>query len=237
MIEDYKNFKVENNINLDNEDRILKRMIQNKMSTSKGNKPQKGNGTSDCPSVRITLEDAAQALSEVRVEEHESPHDIPSIGTMLGMRTYAQVGESDRQNNGKSFNDRKPKPFDESKVKCRMCKQRGHFYKDPSCIFNQVRTFLNQSNQESSSDARSQTDRYADTPKTPKSDAEHPQQKPLFTDDKPKKIVIFSVKGSDTLPPDPNPILDDGAPTSTERIDTAATLCDKLGVKLHLDPP
>ena len=113
-------------------------MIQNKMNTSKCNKLQKENGTSDRPSVRITLEDAAQALSEVRVEEHESPHDIPSIGTMLGMRTYDQVGESDRQNNDRNRLTHRRSTFDlrcvkrfrfaiieTFSVKCRMCKQRG----------------------------------------------------------------------------------------------------------------
>lgn len=41
----------------------------------------------------------------------------------------------------------------------------------------------------------------------------------------------------DTLLPDPNPILDEGAPTSTGGIENAATLCDILGIPLNLDPP
>lgn len=36
---------------------------------------------------------------------------------------------------------------------------------------------------------------------------------------------------------DPNPILDDGNPTSTGIITTASYLCDLLGIPLSLDPP
>lgn len=39
------------------------------------------------------------------------------------------------------------------------------------------------------------------------------------------------------LLPDPNPILDEGAPTSTGGIDNAIVLCDVLGITLSLDPP
>lgn len=45
------------------------------------------------------------------------------------------------------------------------------------------------------------------------------------------------VKGLDRLPPDPNPILDEGAPTSTRGIENANTLCEILGVPLILEPP
>ena len=52
-----------------------------------------------------------------------------------------------------------------------------------------------------------------------------------------RKIVVFSVKRSDALLPDPNPILDEGAPTSTGGTENAATLCDILGTPLVLESP
>lgn len=39
------------------------------------------------------------------------------------------------------------------------------------------------------------------------------------------------------LLPDPNPILDEGAPTSTGGIENAITICDVLGIHLTQDPP
>ena len=39
------------------------------------------------------------------------------------------------------------------------------------------------------------------------------------------------------LLPDPNPILDEGAPTSTGGIENAITLCDVLGIPFEIDPP
>jgi len=39
------------------------------------------------------------------------------------------------------------------------------------------------------------------------------------------------------LPPDLNPILDEGAPNSTGGIEEATALCDQLGRELTLDPP
>lgn len=37
--------------------------------------------------------------------------------------------------------------------------------------------------------------------------------------------------------PDPNPILDDGNPTSTGSIASASRLCDLVGISISLDPP
>ena len=45
------------------------------------------------------------------------------------------------------------------------------------------------------------------------------------------------MRGSGKLLPDPNPILDEGAPTSTGGIENATILCDILGIPLSLEPP
>lgn len=43
--------------------------------------------------------------------------------------------------------------------------------------------------------------------------------------------------GLDTLLSDPNPILDEGAPTSTRGIENVAIFCDILWIQMTLDPP
>lgn len=51
------------------------------------------------------------------------------------------------------------------------------------------------------------------------------------------KQPVFSIRGLDTLLPNPHPIDDEGAPTSNEGIENVITLCDVLGIPVEIDPP
>lgn len=52
-----------------------------------------------------------------------------------------------------------------------------------------------------------------------------------------EKKAVFSLIGSDKLLSDPSPIIENGAPRSTEGLANSTVPCDLIGIQLKLEKP
>ena len=98
-------------------------------------------------SFRVTLDDAVETLSDVRIEDSAtfSSSDKPkAFGAMMGkLKFYEEQNNSNaypRQNRMESRIPSGEGPKDNSK--CKACGERNHWYRDPERVFNVMRTVM-----------------------------------------------------------------------------------------------
>lgn len=227
----------------------IKKVIQN--AINKNNRHEK----EDRASFRVTLDDAVEALADVKVDDNRDTDAIKlkTNGTMMGKRSYNDSNDNSLKKFPRNTRNKIHIPNGEgpkARTRCRACGKPNHWYKDPECIYNVMRNVIEGNKVEQGIIDKQSNDVQALFNKASNSktnvrisdivnvigDAKEGGPSNKSEHDKANKGV-FSVEGLDRLLPDPNPILDEGAPTSTGGIENAATLCDILGIPLVLDPP
>jgi len=98
----------------------------------------------------VTLSDAVEVLSDIKVEDNEQ---IKRYGSMLGKRDYIDINQLRPQEQGykgytKYGKDKRQKQYipngqgPKAQSRCKACKEPNHWYKDPECIHNVIRALM-----------------------------------------------------------------------------------------------
>ena len=121
--------------------------------------------------IRLTLDDAIEAIIEVKVGGSASQRDPLNnelkTGSLLGKHTYT---DKEPQYNGTGPENGKRRKYIPSgeglkkNSRCKMCKQIGHWWTDAECIFNKIKNSLDtQQKDDDGNAARSIDDVIRDT--------------------------------------------------------------------------
>ena len=150
LLEAYQNFKSSENLTIYNDENDIIMPVINRLQRKVGKtwKINNERDTKDRSNLRITLEDAVDALCEVKIEldtEKGNIDDIRITGTMLGKRSFGNMTErydSKKKADDEIYRKRVYIPVGEgpkATSRCRNCKKVGHWWKDPECIYNKIR--------------------------------------------------------------------------------------------------
>jgi len=104
----------------------------------------------DRTTFRVTLSDAVEVLSDIKVQDNEQ---IKRYGSMLGKRDYIDINQLRQQEQGykgytKYGKDKRQKQYipngqgPKAQSRCKACKEPNHWYKDPECIYNVIRALM-----------------------------------------------------------------------------------------------